>query len=120
MIVRPDSSDPGITESRPIPIDANHIEISKPKDRSSDVYVHVRSFVERQVNHSTIQPPQINNLPRGEERIIHRSDSENNNMNNITINIFDNRDPEIVEKIIRALTKSGDHKVADLSVEQKR
>jgi pimeloyl-ACP methyl ester carboxylesterase len=46
LIVKPDSSDPGLL-SRPIPIDADHITICKPIDRTSEVYVHVRNFIIR-------------------------------------------------------------------------
>jgi pimeloyl-ACP methyl ester carboxylesterase len=53
MVVLPDSSDPGLAGSRPIPIDADHLEISKPTDRSSDIYRHVRAFIERRYRNST-------------------------------------------------------------------
>jgi hypothetical protein len=52
MIVKPDSSDPGLAGRRPVPIDANHIEISKPCDRSSAVYVQIRAFIERPISPS--------------------------------------------------------------------
>jgi pimeloyl-ACP methyl ester carboxylesterase len=44
MIVKPDSSDPGLL-TRPIPIDADHLSICKPKTKSSDVYIQVRKFL---------------------------------------------------------------------------
>lgn len=57
LVVKPDSSDPGILDnystgsarqfSRPICIDANHIGICKPKDRSSEVYALIRNFLTR-------------------------------------------------------------------------
>lgn len=57
LIVKPDSSDPGILDnystggarqfSRPICIDANHIGICKPKERSSEVYALIRNFLTR-------------------------------------------------------------------------
>lgn len=49
LIVKPDSSDPGLLLP-PIPIDANHITICKPKDRSSEVYVHIRDFITRRLD----------------------------------------------------------------------
>lgn len=45
FVVKPDSSDPGLTV-RPIPIDADHISICKPNDRESDIYLHIRKFVD--------------------------------------------------------------------------
>jgi hypothetical protein len=50
IIVRPDSSDPGFLGSRPVWIDADHAEICKPRDKSSEVYMQVRAFIESQVN----------------------------------------------------------------------
>ncbi|WP_433767481.1 esterase/lipase family protein [Pseudomonas putida] len=46
QIVLPDSSDPGVGVT-PIPIDADHIQISKPASRASEVYVHIGEFVNR-------------------------------------------------------------------------
>lgn len=45
-VVLPDSSDPGVN-SVPIPIDADHILISKPPSRDAEVYVHVGNFVSK-------------------------------------------------------------------------
>lgn len=44
MIVKPDSSDPGLP-TRPIPIDANHSGICKPMTKESDVYVQVKKLL---------------------------------------------------------------------------
>ena len=44
LLVKPDSSDPGLS-ARPIPVDSDHITVCKPKDRSSEVYAHIRSFI---------------------------------------------------------------------------
>lgn len=49
LIVKPDSSDPGLLP-RPISIDADHISICKPRDRSSEVYAHIRSFITRRLD----------------------------------------------------------------------
>lgn len=49
LLVKPDTSDPGLP-SRPISIDADHITICKPKDRSSEVYLHIRHFITRQID----------------------------------------------------------------------
>lgn len=46
MIVKPDSADPGGLGSA-IPIQANHIEIAKPTNRESEVYLFVKDFVSR-------------------------------------------------------------------------
>lgn len=44
FIVKPDSSDPGLEEN-PIPIDANHVTICKPKNQDSEVYLHIKDFI---------------------------------------------------------------------------
>jgi tetratricopeptide (TPR) repeat protein len=46
-IVDEASADPGLTGDPPVPIDADHISIVKPQDRSSLLYARVRQFVER-------------------------------------------------------------------------
>jgi len=57
-IVLPDSSDPGVN-AIPVPIDADHIQISKPASRSSEIYIHISEFVgrdfERQHKNSEIE-----------------------------------------------------------------
>ena len=45
MVVGPDSADPGLP-SDPIPLDANHFGIASPASRASEVYVHVRGFLD--------------------------------------------------------------------------
>lgn len=45
QIVKPDSSDPGLPDARLIPIEADHEAISKPTDRLSEVYIHLRDFL---------------------------------------------------------------------------
>jgi hypothetical protein len=47
-IVKPDSSNPGL-RAHPIPVDADHISICKPKDRSSEIYMHIRDFIQREL-----------------------------------------------------------------------
>ena len=44
MIVKPDSSDPGLP-SLSVPIGADHVTICKPSDRTSEIYLHVREFL---------------------------------------------------------------------------
>jgi hypothetical protein len=44
MIVKPDSSDPGLA-SDPIPIDSDHIAIVKPANRESESYQLVCNFI---------------------------------------------------------------------------
>ena len=57
MIVKPDSSDPGLS-SDPVPIDTDHIDIAKPLNRESEVYQLVLNFIkrpaERPVSHEQI------------------------------------------------------------------
>ncbi|MBR1129498.1 hypothetical protein [Bradyrhizobium iriomotense] len=45
LIVDQASSDPGLPGDPPIPIDANHISIVKPIDRSALLYLRVKSFI---------------------------------------------------------------------------
>jgi hypothetical protein len=44
LIVKPDSADPGLP-SAPIPVDADHFGIAAPTSRRSEVYVHIRDFL---------------------------------------------------------------------------
>lgn len=44
MVVKPDSSDPGLL-TRPIPIDADHLSICRPTTQSSDVYIQVKKLL---------------------------------------------------------------------------
>jgi tetratricopeptide (TPR) repeat protein len=46
-IVDEGSADPGLPGDPPVPVDADHIDIVKPPDRSSLLYMRVRQFVER-------------------------------------------------------------------------
>ena len=59
MIVKPDSSDPGLI-SRPISIDADHSKICKPEGRSSETYLHILNFVKRNSNNNQIENVQDN------------------------------------------------------------
>jgi tetratricopeptide (TPR) repeat protein len=54
MVVKPDSSDPGLS-SDPIAIDADHVAIAKPRDRNSQVYKLIRQFIAR----ASAPPPRI-------------------------------------------------------------
>ena len=47
VIVDEASADPGLPGDPPVPIDADHISIVKPPDRSSLLYARVKQFVER-------------------------------------------------------------------------
>ncbi len=49
MIVKPDSADIGLP-STAIPVDADHFEIACPPSRSSEVYVHVRDQLKKQLS----------------------------------------------------------------------
>jgi len=46
MIVKPDSSDPGLAGPRPRPMDYDHVWICKPTSRRSDIYTATRGFIE--------------------------------------------------------------------------
>jgi hypothetical protein len=46
MIVKPDSSDPGLAGPRPRPMDYDHEWICKPLSRASDIYTAIRGFIE--------------------------------------------------------------------------
>lgn len=48
LIVNPDSGDPGVLED-PISVDATHITICKPKDRSCEVYKHIHGLITRRL-----------------------------------------------------------------------
>ena len=54
MVVKPDSSDPGLATD-PVPIETDHIAIAKPANRDSNIYKFVRDFIlrdsERPVSH---------------------------------------------------------------------
>ena len=81
-IVRPDSSDPGVAGSLTVPIDANHTEICKPEDRSSEVYVQVRAFVERQIE------PRTGLAEKQLSAATSKIATSSNITNNITMNIY--------------------------------
>lgn len=46
VIAKPDTSDPGLSP-RPILIDADHFSITKPSDRSNQIYILLKKFVEQ-------------------------------------------------------------------------
>ena len=48
MVVKPDSADVGLP-SVPIPIDADHFGIAAPASRTSEVYIHVRDQLKKQI-----------------------------------------------------------------------
>jgi pimeloyl-ACP methyl ester carboxylesterase len=100
MIVRPDSSDPGFVGSYPVPIDADHAEICKPRDKLSHVYMQVRAFIERRV-----KPP--SGLGEGHLDALTISNTQSgtvNIINNITININGNRE-KLLEEILKGMMK---------------
>ncbi|MBT2568684.1 sel1 repeat family protein [Arthrobacter sp. ISL-85] len=49
-VVDESSANPGLAHVRPIPVDANHLNISKPEDRDSLVYKQVKYFLEELLN----------------------------------------------------------------------
>jgi hypothetical protein len=96
IVVRPDSSDPGIAGSTPVPIDANHTEICKPTDRSSEVYLQVREFIRRRVEPPTgmgetqLDTPTMRNIPLTV---------------NITNNITISGNAELMARLLREMMK---------------
>ncbi|MGJ4918515.1 tetratricopeptide repeat protein [Bradyrhizobium sp. HKCCYLRH2060] len=46
IIVAPSSSDPGLLHVDPVAIDADHLQICKPVDRSDLVYIRTKDFIE--------------------------------------------------------------------------
>jgi hypothetical protein len=62
LVVKPDSSNPGL-RAHPIPVDANHITICKPIDRSSEIYKHIREFIQRELK-TECREPEIESLLR--------------------------------------------------------
>lgn len=54
MVVKPDSSDPGLA-SEAIAIDADHIHIAKPLGPDHQVYKLVRSFIERETERAVTE-----------------------------------------------------------------
>jgi Tetratricopeptide repeat len=44
-IVKPDSADPGLHLVRAWAMDHDHFSIAKPRDRSDEIYAHVKQFV---------------------------------------------------------------------------
>jgi pimeloyl-ACP methyl ester carboxylesterase len=101
-IVTPDSSDPGFAGSRPVPIDANHTEICKPRDRSSEVYLHVCALIRRQIEPLTgmgqrhLDIPATNDIPSGVNITY-------NITRNIIFNLNDNE--ELIAKLLQEKKK---------------
>ena len=109
MAVRPDSSDPGISGVRPVPVDADHVEICKPDDRSSDVYVHVRAFVERPIAPFRSQPEE--RQKRSEQAIFQTINTPSGGSggitNNITINMFGAEGIDKLKEFLREVGSYG-------------
>ncbi|QCU73294.1 esterase/lipase family protein [Pseudoalteromonas distincta] len=45
QVVKPDSADPGLPETRAIPIESCHENICKPADKEDEIYTHVKGFI---------------------------------------------------------------------------
>ena len=54
LVVPPDSADPGLP-SDPIPLDANHLGIAAPASRKSEVYAHVKRFLEASTTRERVE-----------------------------------------------------------------
>jgi pimeloyl-ACP methyl ester carboxylesterase/tetratricopeptide (TPR) repeat protein len=76
MIVKSDSSDPGLAGSRPIPIDGNHWTLCKPTDKTSDIYVQVAAFIERRYERTKAPGEEkFDALSEGQRTLLEKSDS---------------------------------------------
>ena len=63
-IVKPDSGDAGLANSRPVSIAADHFTICKPADRDHDTYVLVREFIENRFERpKTATEEKLDSLP---------------------------------------------------------
>ena len=109
--MKPDSSDPGIEGCRPIPIDADHNEICKPNDMSSDLYIHVRAFVGRKVD---MRQPVSERRLTDEPSIFHSGNTQSGPAggltNNITINLIGGSSKsvdDLVTELLRAIKPQG-------------
>ena len=57
LVVKPDSSDPGLSPSTPIiPLDEDHDSIRAPQDRNAQIYTLLRSFLVRVTDTPTLRP----------------------------------------------------------------
>jgi pimeloyl-ACP methyl ester carboxylesterase len=115
MVVKPDSSDPGITGSRPVPIDANHSEICKPEDRSSDVYVQVHAFIQRRIEASAPEEMPAEGIFRDAYNF--QAKQVTNLTQNITINIAGAEMDRL--EALKAVLSAIEPKIAKPSQEQK-
>ncbi|MBW4623981.1 MAG: hypothetical protein KME49_00285 [Brasilonema octagenarum HA4186-MV1] len=61
-VVNAASADPKLVDVMPVPVDADHITIAKPKSRRDDVYKGVKSFIQNHLK-STLQLPPVNSTP---------------------------------------------------------
>lgn len=52
LAVKPTSSDPGLTDVVPVPIEDNHMGICKPKERASEVYKLIDSDISEILNYN--------------------------------------------------------------------
>ena len=57
MVVNQTSADPGIPGVIPIPLDENHISISKPQSKQSRLYLRVKKFIKDSLSKSKPLPP---------------------------------------------------------------
>lgn len=63
-VVDAGSANPGLAGIRPIPVDANHLDISRPSDRSSVVYGQVKRFLIEVRDSPKAAGAEIGNLTR--------------------------------------------------------
>jgi pimeloyl-ACP methyl ester carboxylesterase len=62
-VVSPDSADAGLY-CLPIPVDEDHIGISKPTNREAEIYIHVRDFISRPAGAPTRQTLAVEAMER--------------------------------------------------------
>jgi tetratricopeptide (TPR) repeat protein len=76
MMVKPDSSDPGLAGARPIPIDGNHWTLCKPRDKTSDIYVQVAAFIERRFERpKASEEAKLDALSESQRILLQKSDA---------------------------------------------
>jgi tetratricopeptide (TPR) repeat protein len=64
VIVDEASADPGLPGDPPVPVDADHISIVKPRDRSSVVYARTRDFIAKNNRVPETQEGELEIFPR--------------------------------------------------------
>jgi hypothetical protein len=71
LVVNETSADPGIPGVIPVPMDCNHISITKPDSKESLIYIRVKKFIQQYLNNYDLDPIQLKHKYSGYfERLI--------------------------------------------------